>query len=122
MTVKESNACRYVVSSSPNTCGKSMKRKSCNKKFCFDCLEKHFPMFWDKRNNKDWKCPCCSNECNCNQCRKNLLKEYSKERSNKSEGLTEKESCSYFEDKSKSLNSNFFLSLVKSLNVSTLLL
>jgi len=24
--------------------------------------------------NKDWKCPCCFNECFCNQCKKNLIK------------------------------------------------
>jgi len=24
--------------------------------------------------NKDWKCPCCFNECSCNQCKKNWIK------------------------------------------------
>lgn len=73
MTVKESNACRYTLSSSKS------KRKTCNKKFCFDCLEKNFPVFWETRNNKDWKCPCCCGECICNQCKKNMLKVVTKE-------------------------------------------
>jgi len=51
------------------------KKKSCNKKFCYDCLQKNFPSFWGSRNNKDWKCPCCSDECTCIQCKKNMIKE-----------------------------------------------
>ena len=51
------------------------KKKSCNKKFCYDCLQKNFPSFWGIRNNKDWKCPCCSDECTCIQCKKNMIKE-----------------------------------------------
>jgi len=70
MTVKDSNACRFTYYLS----GKTAKKKSCNKKFCFDCLEKNFPKHWNNRFNKDWKCPCCSGECFCSYCRKNLLK------------------------------------------------
>ena len=50
------------------------KKKTCNKKFCYDCLQKTFPPFWDTRNSKDWKCPCCLNECPCSQCKKVWIK------------------------------------------------
>ena len=55
--------------------GKVSKKKNCNKKFCFDCLEKHFPLHWNTRLSKDWKCPCCTADCNCSQCRKLVMKE-----------------------------------------------
>jgi hypothetical protein len=78
MTVKDSNACRYIPiikEFKENLAGKISKKKNCNKKFCFDCLEKHFPLHWNTRLSKDWKCPCCTADCNCSQCRKLILKE-----------------------------------------------
>jgi hypothetical protein len=51
-----------------------MKKKKCNKKFCYDCLNKNFPIYWENRGNKKWKCPCCLNECDCNQCKKLWIK------------------------------------------------
>ena len=50
-------------------------KKICNKKFCYDCLQKNFTLFWTNRSNKDWRCPCCTDECTCVQCKKNLIKE-----------------------------------------------
>jgi hypothetical protein len=50
------------------------KKKTCNKKFCYDCLQKNFPSFWDSRSSKDWRCPCCLNECPCSQCKKIWVK------------------------------------------------
>lgn len=62
--------------------GNNLKKKNCNKKFCYDCLQKSFPNYWENRINKDWKCPCCFNECGCNQCKKNLIKIQISENSN----------------------------------------
>lgn len=78
MTVKESNACRFipvVTEIKENLVGKISKKKNCNKKFCFDCLEKHFPLHWNTRLSKDWRCPCCTEDCSCSQCKKLILKE-----------------------------------------------
>ena len=78
MTVKESNACRFIpviAEFKENIFGKVSKKKNCNKKFCFDCLEKHFPLHWNTRLSKDWRCPCCTEDCCCSQCKKLMLKE-----------------------------------------------
>jgi hypothetical protein len=56
-----------------------LKKKTCNKKFCYDCLQKNFPIFWENRGNKKWKCPCCLSECNCPQCKKLMKKNSIKE-------------------------------------------
>lgn len=122
MTVKESNACRYIIESTPIVPGnKPNKRKSCNKKFCFDCLEKHFPVFWEKRNNKDWKCPCCSFECTCIQCKKCVIKERTKvDRLKDSECNTEKDTISNPEEKQKLANNNYFINLKETANVSSI--
>jgi hypothetical protein len=78
MTVQESNACRskYKLKIDNET---TFKKKHCNKKFCYDCLQKNFPVYWENRGNKKWKCPCCQNECNCQQCKKLLKKNSIKE-------------------------------------------
>jgi hypothetical protein len=74
MTVQESNACRSILLLNILDTEKlNLKKKNCNKKFCYECLQKVFPNFWQKINNKDWKCPCCLDECLCSQCKK-LLK------------------------------------------------
>lgn len=132
MTVKESNACRFVLTKNKSIsnesifkynkneiCGndvlnpnvleekdkdvvdekklsKILKRKSCNKKFCYDCLKKHFPSFWETRDNRDWKCPCCCNKCTCKLCRKTFCKEFSKEKKNLEE--LDKDSNFIFDD------------------------
>jgi len=87
MTVKESNACRFISDLN----GKYGKKRSCNKKFCFDCLEKHFIKHWESRLNKDWKCPCCTEECNCINCKRVQIREkkdeYMNNIGNSSEGM-----------------------------------
>lgn len=120
MTVKESNACRFVLETTTIEPGnKQSKRKTCNKKFCFDCLEKHFPLFWEKRNNKDWKCPCCSYDCTCVQCKKRVIKDRSKaDRLKDSECGTDKETFSKSEERQKNNSSNYFLNLKETSNVS----
>lgn len=105
MTVKESNACRFVFDLN----GKHGKKRSCNKKFCFDCLEKHFLKHWESRLKKDWKCPCCTDECNCVNCRKIQIKE-KKEEFN-SEGMVflgKKGSFSYNNQENSESFSNIF--------------
>ncbi len=87
MTVQDSNACRSRYNLIVDTDKLIFKKKSCNKKFCYDCLKENFPKFWESRAKKDWKCPCCLNECNCSQCKKNWIKEKSNMKTNKTEQL-----------------------------------
>ena len=118
MTVQESNACRSNIIIEGNS--KTIKKKLCNKKFCYDCLQKSFPSFWEIRNNKDWQCPCCSSECRCSQCRKNLIKSFkslksssvlkdenneSEEQSNEKGGSEEGKTRSYYQAKTDKLKS-----------------
>lgn len=116
MTVGDSNACRFSSSSSKsnnknhntnttnkNTNNKQGKKKTCNKKFCYDCLKKHFPSYYESRFNKDWKCPCCFNECYCGQCKKNIIK-----------GKKELENIPYNDD--LSLDSDINLNINQNLN------
>lgn len=75
MTVGDSNACRYTFSKHTSLSTKQSKKRTCNKKFCFDCLKKHFPLYWETRFSKEWQCPCCSGDCLCIQCKKNSQRE-----------------------------------------------
>jgi hypothetical protein len=69
------------IKDTEKTC--NLKKKTCNKKFCYDCLQKNFPSFWENRMSKDWKCPCCLNECPCSQCKKIWYKSKSQTEENK---------------------------------------
>lgn len=95
MTVNESNACRSVFVKSYETNLKSTKRKTCNKKFCFSCLEKNFPVFYENRFSKDWQCPCCSGECFCLHCKKINLKETARDRVYDNDSLQFKDTSSW---------------------------
>lgn len=77
MTVQASNACRSKILDEIDNNRTNSKKKTCNKKFCYDCLQKSFPTFWENRNAKDWKCPCCLGECVCIQCKKFWIKQKS---------------------------------------------
>ena len=74
MNNKESYYCKYTFEKELQLIPKSYKKSTCSKKFCFECLEKSFPEFFINKDNKDWKCPCCSGECKCHQCIKSNSK------------------------------------------------
>lgn len=95
MTVNESNACRFVYIKANEANIKSVKRKACNKKFCFSCLEKNFPTFYANRFSKNWQCPCCSGECFCLHCKKLNLKEIGQDRLYDNDSLQFKDTCSW---------------------------
>lgn len=74
MNNKESYHCKFSYEKELQSIPKSYKKSTCSKKFCFECLEKSFPEFFINKDNKDWKCPCCSGECKCHQCIKSNSK------------------------------------------------
>lgn len=76
LKVKVSISCKNMVDDL-----KMSKKKICSKNFCFECLKKHFYEYWETRNNKSWKCPCCCGDCHCNSCRKHQEKETQKDKS-----------------------------------------
>ena len=133
MTVKESNACRFTLiknklsttngnslnnlnlnvleekeGKTGKESSKTTKKKTCNKKFCYDCLSKHFPSFWETRNNRDWKCPCCCNKCTCKQCQKIILKGFNKEKK-ETDDLEKDSQGSVQKEKQRIFNRNLVL-------------
>ena len=71
-------SCNYFFIKDFEKIDSSTKKKNCNKKFCYDCLQKYFTQLWELRDLKSWKCPCCLGLCTCSQCKKNWMKIKSK--------------------------------------------
>lgn len=104
MTVNESNACRTIILKPIELSHKSVKRKSCNKKFCFGCLEKNFPKCYTNRFNKEWHCPCCTGECFCPHCKKQNEKELTRERKFDNDSQIQIEAHSWDDNNKNCLN------------------
>lgn len=60
----------YIIDTEKN----NSKKRACDKTFCYNCLSANFPLFLTEIKSREWKCPCCMDQCQCSSCRKNKTK------------------------------------------------
>jgi len=75
ITVEDCHPCKNKNMSPimiKNKKNKNKKPKNCNKLFCRNCYEKHFPSYFiNSKFNTELNCPSCEGLCNCKICLKN---------------------------------------------------